>query len=193
MPSEAPGVGKSRVPGKEEKAFAPVRGAEGGSGKHIPLRIEPARGKVVEHDVKSAMAQGFNVFDEDIGGVQLADEPREFKPQTGAGAFADSGAATSTGNVLAGETAHDHINRRQTVRADIAHVLELRHAGPVATKNGSAKRVGFDVESAFVSRLLQPQIETANARKKRAEGQHASVSLVRTGLTMSSRFCAMSK
>jgi hypothetical protein len=51
--------------GNHEEPITSVRGAKGGSGDTIPLRIIPARGKVCEHCGKSSTAQGGNVFDED--------------------------------------------------------------------------------------------------------------------------------
>jgi hypothetical protein len=81
-----------------------VVGTEGGSGKTVPLRIEPERGQVGEHGAEEAAAlrreDAGDVFHEQEAGSQLASEPDDLGPQVplvGAAAALPAGAVGLTG------------------------------------------------------------------------------------------------
>lgn len=76
--------------GNNKHALAPVRGATGGSGKHVPFRIIPERGQVPQDDFHAVGEQPPDVFDEDVFRAHFPDKPCIFEPQAAARAFPDS-------------------------------------------------------------------------------------------------------
>lgn len=69
--------------GNNPKTFATLRRADVGTSKHIPRRIVPECGKVLQDGDKSASAKVRAVFDEAPRRFDFVDDAREFAPETG--------------------------------------------------------------------------------------------------------------
>jgi hypothetical protein len=86
-----------------------VRGANGGSGYTVPLRIIPERSEAPEDGIQSARAKGAGIFDDDPRRADLVDEPVELEPE--AAAFTGKSCSLSCeADILAGEPSTDDID-----------------------------------------------------------------------------------
>ena len=126
--------------GNNKHALAPVRGAKGGSGKHIPFRIIPERGQIPQDDLNPSGEQPPDVFDDDVPGTHFPDEPCVFEPQAAARPFLDSRMFSSLGDVLTRKTAAEHVHGRQFVAFQRPHILIYGDARPVPGEYRPATR-----------------------------------------------------
>ena len=76
--------------------------------EHTPLRIEPERGKVPEHGVKSQGKVAWDVLEEDQRRGDLVDDPSDVRPEVARVGF--SGAVAGDGERLARVARRDEIH-----------------------------------------------------------------------------------
>jgi hypothetical protein len=71
--------------GNKPHSFPSMTGSKGGSGKHLPFRIVPARGQRPENVSEKAPAiagkQAGDVFSQHPSGLKLANDAGELSPQ----------------------------------------------------------------------------------------------------------------
>jgi hypothetical protein len=67
--------------GQDEEPLALVRRSHVARSKTVPLRIEPERGKVFQHEGEAMPEEPGDVLEEDEGGVDLSDDPGDVGPQ----------------------------------------------------------------------------------------------------------------
>lgn len=148
--------------------------ANGGSGKRLPLRIIPERGKVTQDLVEAADAQGRDVFDDNIFRPERADDAAELSPEARSSAR-QTGAPAEIADVLAREAAADEIDLQRGVRLsrEGADIVEARDALPVASEDRSAVGVAFDLPVAAEARAVEAEVESADAGEERAESEAA--------------------
>ena len=103
VPSVARGVGKNPHPVAFVRCAGLIRS------DNTPLRIEPQRGKVFQHDLQSSRSEKRGVFDETESRLDFAKDSGELGPQAGSGS-SDPSTLPSRGNVLAREAAADNVD-----------------------------------------------------------------------------------
>ena len=103
VPSVARGVGKNPHPVAFVRCAGLIRS------DNTPLRIEPQRGKVFQHDLQSSRSEKRGVFDETERRLDLSEDSGELGPQAGSGS-GDPSTLPGCGNVLAGKSAGDEVN-----------------------------------------------------------------------------------
>lgn len=147
--------------GHKEDTFSPMGGANVGSTDETTFDPITEPSEVADNTVQPSRKKGRNVFDDDEARPDFLDDARVFAPETGTLAV-DAGSFTGVGNVLAGESTTEHVNRRKTSR--IADVTEPFGLGPMSLKNAPAKRVDFDLPDYGADPgMLQTQLKTADA------------------------------
>jgi hypothetical protein len=107
--NSALGVGNSG----DEDAIAPVRGAEGGSRKAIPLRVVPERGQRSDHFSEAlSIVESKEVCDvlhNDVAGSKVANDSMHLSPKRSLG-MSESLALAGPRDSLAGEPAGDDVD-----------------------------------------------------------------------------------
>ena len=103
VPSVARSVGKNPHPVAFVRCSGLIRS------DNTPLRIEPQRGKVFQHDLQSSRSEKRGVFDETESRLDFAKDSGELGPEARSGS-GDPSALPSRGNVLAGESPTDNID-----------------------------------------------------------------------------------
>ena len=144
--------------GNNEYPLPMVRGAKGGSGYNLPLRIIPDLGQVAEDDVDTQGKQPPDIFDDDVFRAYFADEPCVFEPQAAARTFFDSCTETSRAYILTRKTAAEHVHGRQFIAFQLFDVLIYGNARPVFRENRPAERVDFAKPLMSESRPLKAEI-----------------------------------
>lgn len=161
FPSRAAGVGYDPEP------FAEVR-VSGLSRRYaLPFDMMPDFGQGPENVAESAIEKPRYVF-HDESGASLASKPDCFseKPSAGAGR---SKPLTRVGDagVLAREAADDPSDAIKILSAQIAHVLENRHARPRPPQTRVAVAIDLaECHGLEAARPLKPQREAADAGKE---------------------------
>ena len=143
-----------------------MRGANGGSGNTVPLRVIPERRDFPEHLVQSARAKGADVFDDDPRRPDFLDEPAVLAPEAGTLA-AESCPLASGADVLAGEASANNVNWPDIGAGETADIFVNWHSRPVLCEDGAA--VGVDLAEGDWSESacsFESKAETADARKE---------------------------
>jgi hypothetical protein len=109
-----------------------VRGADGGSGENIPLRIVPERGKVAEDPIGAGAEQSGDVLDEHRARADFADDPRVLAPEPRPSSGKTSALPGNT-EVLAREAPADDVDGLG--RSDGPDVPEVRDPRESSRKN----------------------------------------------------------
>lgn len=135
----------------------------------MPLRIIPERSEAPEHDVQSARAKGWDVFDDDPARARFLDDAEVFEPQAGT-LPAKAGAFSGDGNVLAGKTAADQIDGHamlcQGPGAKSTNVVMDWHPWPVLRQHAPAERFDLAEHRRLHAGTLQPEREAADAAEQ---------------------------
>jgi len=157
--------------GQDPDTFSLMRRTGVASPEHSPLCIIPQRGQVSENPSKPARSEHWGVFHEDESRSYLANDPRHFSPEAGAGAV-NAGALSCGTDVLARESARHHVNTASP-RASVkgSHVIpdrERREAPIVLASHENACGVVIELDGADSSPSEQVPAEDAStsAREK---------------------------
>jgi hypothetical protein len=149
--------------GHDPDAIPLMRGANGGSGYTVPLRIVPERVEATEDFVQSARAKGCNILDDDVARVDFFDETAIFVPKT-ASLASESESVTGDADVLAGESSADNVNGFMYVLGGKSfNVFKNRHVWPVFLKNSTAYGVNFAERNGSHTCTLKPERKPTNA------------------------------
>jgi len=119
----------------DEDPVPPVRGADGGSGNTVPLRIIPALGQRPENGIQSPSKESWYVFQDDVARSYQANDPHEFVEKPGALSF-EAGSLSGVAEILAGESSADDV--------DMGNVL---HGGDVFVAGNPGPVLGQDTPS----------------------------------------------
>jgi len=109
-----------------------VRGADGGSGQTIPLRIIPARGQVPENFVEPPMKEVCDVLHDDVPGSHVANDARHLLPEPAPRPL-DPDARPGPRDIGAGEPSGEDIAEGEV--GDASNVSEPLDAGPVLVED----------------------------------------------------------
>src|SRR5690606_32081470 len=157
----------------DEDSITEVIGANGCRWNAIPFCIIPARGQVSEYNVQPSRKQRCDVLHEHVSGSKLANDPGKLSPQ--AGTFSgNSGSLSGIANILARESSADKIDRREIVRSNLSHVSESDDVRPVSFKDLCRIVIHHHLPDCAHPCARHPKLKAADARKKRADGQHCS-------------------
>jgi len=163
----APGLGDWFEPyelalgvGNHEDPVTEVRGADGGSGYAVPLRVIPARGQVSEYVAKSPLKETWDVLQQHPCGSYVANDVHERRPEVPLVLSAEL--ATRKAEGLAGESSGDQVNSGSgscgpPVRG-CADVVMPRHLRPVLGQHAPAEFVFFDLAYAGHTRAVEAKI-----------------------------------
>jgi hypothetical protein len=128
----------------------------------VPLRIEPARGKIRKDDVEPSRSESWDVLNEDVAGSKLPNDPSELPPKTRALA-GQSGPAAGEADVLAREPAAEDIDPLDGSCPDVPDVRHAKHVRPVLRKNSLAEPVDLALPQNSHTGSLKAEIETPDA------------------------------
>ena len=157
--------------GHNPDAISNVRGANGGSGYTVPLRVIPERSDFPEHLIQSARAKGADVFDDDPRRPAFFDEPAVLAPEAGS-LPAKSGALACGADVLAGEASANNVNWPDIPSVEVAHVIEDGNARPVLAEDGSAVRLDLAEGDGSHPGSLKAEGEAADSREEVEDTEH---------------------
>jgi hypothetical protein len=162
--------------GQEEKPFPPVRSAHVACAEHVPRRIEPERGQVTEHFREGVPIvsgkEPRDVLHEHESRSNVSNDPAILTPEARPLA-AEPGALSCEADVLAGKTAADDVDSRESV--DGADVVISNSVGPMLCENFTAPRVPFDLpQHPRARRRFDAKLQSPNAREQRTQRQHAA-------------------
>ncbi len=175
----------SRSPPRDEPPPIPLVGrAKGARREARPLTIVPATHQGPENGAQPISKDRRDVLHDDEAGSQLADEsvelPKEPRPRA-----REACAASGPADVLARESTHKDVARREVVRPDLPDVLEPRDVGPVLREDAPAERVALDLEDDLPEpRVFQPFFEPPDAAEE-AANPHTPTPKVSSGLRYS--------
>lgn len=159
--------------GHDPDPFASMRGSKGCSRNAMPDCIIPEDGQVSENSAKPSSPlsskQICDVFHDEVAGLKLANQSRDFRPQTAA--FSRH-ARTTAGNreVLAGESATDDINGKtvcgQSLGRQGSNVVITGRLRPVFCQHGAGKRVDFAERDSLETRAMEPKRKASDAAEQ---------------------------
>jgi hypothetical protein len=153
--------------GNDEDAVPLVRGADGGRGYAVPLRVIPARGQLAENASKPTSKERCDVLHDDNARSKLANDPHVFEEETAARTV-ETGTASCDAEVLAGESSADDVDAREVGGSDGSDVLVSSGMGPVPFKDASAEGVNLDLphDPRARDRALKPEFKSADATEE---------------------------
>lgn len=116
--------------------------------------------------------QAADVLGDDPLGLQHVDRRRHLRPQARAGARCEAGSLADRGDVLAGEPAANHVDRRDLPPVDLRDVAKVGDSGPVMREH--AGRGGVELGEpgrASAEDVLDGEVEAAVAGEQRSDPQ----------------------
>jgi hypothetical protein len=164
----------------EEDALSPVRSSDVARAEQPCLAAVPEELEVTDNFVQPARHERRHVFDHDGARSELARDPGELAPESGACAPKPF-AAPRERDVLAGKAATKDVGSRKSCRSCESHIGHAPvRIGPVLREHPAAERILFDLpHDRPEPGLFEAELEAADAGKERAEGParrpHASI------------------
>jgi hypothetical protein len=135
-------VGVGHSPSEEEHALASVWGAHIPGADSGPLHRVTEVAEVADNDVQAPPNESRDVLDDDPPRGELADDPGVLAPQAGAGA-SEAGSSASDGDVLAGESAAEDVDRGKNSSTNCADVVMAYGLRPVFREDVAAEWIAF--------------------------------------------------
>jgi hypothetical protein len=112
--------------------------------------------------------KAWDILDNNPSGPDLFGESHEMHKQTGS-VTREPLAVACDRHILTGKPATEHIHRRRII--DPAHIAEVRHVRPARRQDRSDLSTLFRLPQNAAARLLESEIEPADAREQRTDGQ----------------------
>jgi hypothetical protein len=113
----------------KEDSVPKVRGTEVGRRYAIPFRVIPERGQVGDDVAKSGSKESWHVFQEDVSGSQVANDPVELRPEPPFVLLRFAAAREADG--LAGESSGHKVGWSESVKIYLLDIPVPGHFGPV--------------------------------------------------------------
>lgn len=142
--------------------------------QHSPPTMKPVVCQVPKdsREISSIVGreQSGNILEHQIPGSKLTGDSGEFVEESAACSTFESFPCTCNAEVLAWESADQHINARQVLLADFAYVIMARHVRPVPCEYVASGAVNLDLERALQPGTVKAEVEPAGSREQRAVG-----------------------
>jgi hypothetical protein len=157
--------------GNDPDAGSPVPGTKVGSSKHVPFRVIPDRGKVLNDNVESSLSQEGDVLDDDEEGSELIDQPEELGPETRTRAREARARPRRGTHVLTRKATTEQIARREVRRRGGPHISMPVRVRPMLRQHPTPPRIQLHLEDRLEPAPLEPQIEAADAREQATDAE----------------------
>lgn len=130
-----------------------MRGANGCSWYAVPFRVVPALGQVPEYLVEPQAKVPWDVFQEDVLGSYVANDPKDFGPKVTV--IVRSFAVSGCGEGLAGVPADEHVERPELGAGEVTYVADAGDVGPVFCEDFLVEGIDFNLASDGVAGPLE--------------------------------------